>query len=522
MSIGKRLAMLVIAAIFGLAGAGVFGAWKLKGLQSMFDDMSLEVLPIVRTLNRISDNFKETRALLLALLMEDDKDLRQAFAKRISDSVTGLQDAQSALGKLAGVEAFSGQLSGAITVYIAEVEKAGDPTLNEDAAMLMLYAKVLPAEQALTNMLQTHQKSVQERELQLQEAARTGAARSITIFSIVTTLGLFVFGLLGLILYRSVMGPLSAMTGTMTRIAQDLDFTVRAPIMANDEIGASVSAFNHLLDSVQDSLSEVSRSMSNLSAATGQLREAAHEMKRISTQTRDASGSVEQTIADVSTSIRDVASRTEVAETLAKESGKQAESGGNTIRNTIEQIRSIAEIVHAAAGDIETLRSQVDSISSVVGVIREVAEQTNLLALNAAIEAARAGEAGRGFAVVADEVRQLAERTAISTREISTLIKQVQGSTEVAVTAMQSVVSQVEKGVVNASEAIHALGAIGDGSVKVLCVVSEIAEGIRSQSRACKNFCVNGHPAGNCHIARSDDDRRKESSTQGVTGQPVG
>ncbi len=470
--------------MLGLVGTGIFGAVKLYGLQATFHDVSGRVLPMMRGMSAVSDNFRETRALLLALLLEEDEDIRKGFAKRVADSVERMRGGIEAMRQIPEAESLAHALQGAADPYVAAVSETVKSADRKDAAQVLLYTKVMPAEKTLNGLLATNSEQMQAREKAMEADAEAETVRAATVFVMVVASSFVVLGLLGLFVYRSVMRPLNALEGALTRVATDMDFTTRVPVTHNDEIGKIVAAFNHLLITVQASLKEVSASTATLSKATTRLRDASREMERVSTQTRDASISVNTSVTTVSDSITQVASQTEQAERLAQESGTRADRGGQTIRITIDQIRNISEIVHSAATDINTLRGQVDSISSVVGVIREVADQTNLLALNAAIEAARAGEAGRGFAVVADEVRKLAERTAVSTGQISALIGEVQQSTGVAVGTMQSVVQQVEQGVDTASAAIDALGAISSSSAQVSSIVSLIAGSVREQKMA--------------------------------------
>ncbi len=484
MSIGKRLAILVAVAMLGLAGGGFYGVGKLRGMQGDFDQVTQRALPAMLAMNQISDNFKETRALLLALLMEDDADLGKAFQQNIRDAETRLRAGIAELGRIEGLAGVAQQLQQSAEGYARAVAAASGKAGNREAAQLDLYTQVIPAERKLGQLLQDNQQALLQRQRGIETQVASDSARAITLYIVAMSVGVVVLGLLGFVLYRSVMRPLGSMTEAMTRVANQLDFTEQLEVASGDELGQAVAAFNRLLLSMQDSLREIVGSMDALAGATGRLRQTSHDIQHISTQTSDSSSAVAQTLQAVSDNIREVAQRTEDAERLARESGQQASHGGETIRESIEEIRAISETVHSAAADIAALRGQTASISSVVGVITEVAEQTNLLALNAAIEAARAGEQGRGFAVVADEVRKLAERTAQSTQQISQLIAQVQRSSSLAVDTMQTVVSRVESGVDKASNAIEALSAIRSGSENVLATVSEIAAAIRNQREA--------------------------------------
>ena len=165
-----------------------------------------------------------------------------------------------------------------------------------------------------------------------------------------------------------------------------------------------------------------------------------------------------------------MADRAGEANRLSSSSGELAVGGQAIIGQTVEGINGIAETVHQAAEQIARLETDSERINAVVAVIKDVADQTNLLALNAAIEAARAGEQGRGFAVVADEVRKLAERTTKSTQEIAATITEMQTGSQNAVQGIQAVVGRVEDGVAKAEKANQAIQEIGGSSQQTVAM----------------------------------------------------
>jgi methyl-accepting chemotaxis protein len=288
----------------------------------------------------------------------------------------------------------------------------------------------------------------------------------------------------GYTIRKSVVSSLSGLRGTLDRITSSLDFTQRARVERNDEVGETVTSVNHLTETLQNSLRQIAEQTEQVSTAAASLRETAAIVTDSASSQSASAADMAATVEQMTVSINHVADQAAEANQLSSESGHRAQDGARVIGLTVGEINGIAATVQAAAEYVEKLDQDSQRVGEVVAVIKEVADQTNLLALNAAIEAARAGEQGRGFAVVADEVRKLAERTAQSTQTISETISLMQVNARNTVQGMGDVGERVAAGVERAREASEAIVAIRDSSGRAVHRVGEISNAIREQGIA--------------------------------------
>ena len=333
------------------------------------------------------------------------------------------------------------------------------------------------AMQALTDL----QTRVAKEEFDRAEA-QNSIARIISISSIVggVALGL----LLAWWIIGSITGPLNQMRTTITQVEKSGDFTRRIPVHTDDEVGQTAKSFNELLAALQQTLGQVLDSAGKVSGAAQSLSAASGQVAASSSSQSEATSSMAAAIEEMTVSINHVSDSAHEAVEISRKSGKLSSEGGEVIQKAAAEMSQIAETVRHTAQAIEELGQHSNQISSIVQVIKDVADQTNLLALNAAIEAARAGEQGRGFAVVADEVRKLAERTTKATEEITQMIATMQHSAHAAVSTMETAVDQVSGGVALANQAGSAIIQIKDGAEQVVGVVNDISSALAEQSSA--------------------------------------
>ncbi len=255
-------------------------------------------------------------------------------------------------------------------------------------------------------------------------------------------------------------------------------------LQIKENVNKVISSLSGVIGQVSESSNELISSAAQISSSTEEMAAGASEQ---SSQTTEVAGSIEEMTKTIIESTKNANDAAEVA----KAAGEKAKEGGDVVVETITGINRIADIVVESAKTIQELGKSSDQIGEIIKVINDIAEQTNLLALNAAIEAARAGEQGRGFAVVADEVRKLAERTTKATKEIEIMIKQIQRDTNGAVEAIEEGTREVEKGKELAQKAGNSLNEIIDNSDRVSEIITQLAVASEQQAATSESISKN-------------------------------
>jgi methyl-accepting chemotaxis protein len=279
-----------------------------------------------------------------------------------------------------------------------------------------------------------------------------------------------------------LFAPVLRMSEVLVTAQRDDDLTQRLEYLKKDEVGEMCRAYNGFLDKLTDILGTISHSAEKLTASGGSLLATSEQMAGNADEVASQTATVAVASEEMAVTSNDVAQNCALAADGSHRASATALSGSSVVQETIAVMNSIAERVKASAGTVENLGAQSDQIGEIVGTIEDIADQTNLLALNAAIEAARAGEQGRGFAVVADEVRALAERTTKATREIGTMIKSIQQQTREAVNSMEEGVNEVDRGTAEAAKSGHALEEILEQINAVSMQVNQIATAAEEQT----------------------------------------
>ena len=279
------------------------------------------------------------------------------------------------------------------------------------------------------------------------------------------------------------LGGEPAVASAITRRIAGGDLATPIDCDPNDQ-DSLLANIRIMQDNLRNMVAGIVNNAEQVAGSADQLLAASEEVAQRARQQSDAASSMAASVEQMAVSIDQVKENAAEAHNISQASGALSDDGASVIHNAASEMRKISEAVQSSSEIIEDLGRQSDHITSIVNTIKDIADQTNLLALNAAIEAARAGEQGRGFAVVADEVRKLAERTAQSTTEIAGMVSSIQNGTRSAVSSMQAGVAQVGNGVELANQAGDSINRIRDGALRVTSVVNDISGSIVEQSIA--------------------------------------
>ena len=339
----------------------------------------------------------------------------------------------------------------------------------------------------------------------------------ITSIVVVAAVLLVLVGIVAVWLGNAFLRPLAQIKANLDDIAAgDGDLTRRLPVASQDELGQLSGSFNRFVEKIHGMVRQIAEMTGQLTELVGQVSAQTQRSEQAMVQQRHETDQVATAINEMSAAAQEVAKSAQGAAEAAQQTDQEGQEAKRVVDGSIQRIHALVEDIRSSGVSLDSLQQDVQSIVSVLDVIRSIAEQTNLLALNAAIEAARAGEAGRGFAVVADEVRALASRTQQSTQEIQGMIDRLQQGTQASVTAMRRSSDAGELTSEQANKAGASLDAIAHLIATINAMNAQIASAAEEQTAVAEEINRSVH-----QIAGAVDSVASETERGALTARSL-
>jgi len=452
---------------------GSFSLLQMTEMNKQSEQINGNWLPSILSLAEMSQDLLRLRALTLRSMLNSDESTTKQNITRMEEFRSLLDKAQREYEKLissAEEKNLYGRFKQAESSYLQEQSKIVDALRQNDLGAALAVAN---------GPLNGHADSMAKALAELSELNRIGAtaaaksadevfesSRWWVIVMIALALGLTV--ILALLLTRSIVAPLAEAVRVAEVVASG-NLTQPIEVQGSDEPARLLGALRSMQQSLRSTIQNISDSSTQLASASEELSAVTEDSTRGLHQQNNEIEQAATAVNEMTSAVEEVARNAVSTSEASSESDRTAQHGREQVRQTVDSISHLADDVTHTATEVEQLAGQVRDISKVLDVIRSIAEQTNLLALNAAIEAARAGEAGRGFAVVADEVRALAHRTQQSTHEIEQMVSGIQQGTDKAVSAMQNSNSR-------ARSTLDVAKAAGQALDEIAAAISQINE----------------------------------------------
>jgi methyl-accepting chemotaxis protein len=434
----------------------------------------------------MKDGIKSVNLFVLSKLVSKDESFQAKADQTIGDARGKYKKSLDALEKLE----LSAQGKDLISKFKENIGKGKEGNTKAleaakagkaDEAVGIFVSTVLPAALEMFDMGDQLIKYQQD-----EVASRSAEAHSTyhSTIAFLIVMGVVIMGIavvLTFTLGRSITAPIAKTVEATEKLAAGR-FDIEIVVDRKDEFGDQATAIRTMVEKWRDVVGSIKQASDNVASASVQLSASAEQMQKGSGQQAERAHQVATASEEMSQTVLDIAQNASGIASTATNAAKTAKEGGKIVEEAVKEVKEIAQTVGESEGHITSLAELSQRIGEIIGIINEIADQTNLLALNAAIEAARAGEHGRGFAVVADEVRKLAERTTGATSEVSGIIKEIQSKVTSAVSSIEQVSSKVDRGVDLSTKAGAELTTIVKSVEDLHGMVQQIATAIEEMS----------------------------------------
>jgi methyl-accepting chemotaxis protein len=498
MRIGVRLGIAFAVMVSLIVIMGVFGLNKLAGIQDQVEHIAKSnAVKLTAASNAQQAIALVYRSIDMLVLENKDasarskyKDDLTTYRAKYAEAMKVLEEKETNEQGKAFIEKIKQALAAAKETNNKLIALAMDGKSDEAHDMMVKQAIPLaaPINKAFSDMCDYQNKRI---DFRYEEAVKGYKAARIGFIIAMLLAVVIAFGT-ALFITKSITTPLGKMVDLLKDIASgEGDLTKHLDESAKDEIGDASRWFNVFVEKLRGIISQISSTSSQVASAAIQLNATAEQIATGAEEVAAQASTVATAGEEMSATSGDIAQNCQMAAEGAQRASQTAQNGAEVVEKTVRVMGQIAEKVQESAKTVESLGARSDQIGAIIGTIEDIADQTNLLALNAAIEAARAGEQGRGFAVVADEVRALAERTTRATREIGEMIKAIQKETKGAVAAMEIGVHQVEAGTEEAAKSGLALQEILQQVNDVAMQINQVATAAEEQTATTSEISSN-------------------------------
>jgi methyl-accepting chemotaxis protein len=497
MKIGTRLGLAFSFVLLLMTLIGAYAVVTLGELDDEIGSMANDKYPKTVMLDDIKNHLNvAARAVRNLIILDDPKELaketkriteaREATAK-ILDKLQTVVKSEEGKARLKAVLAARPAYDKEYSAVVALIE-AKEKDKGREQMLTTLRSAQQNYFNALDKMIEHQGNEVVKAGQRADHTVETGRYLIIGLLLAAILLA----AAISFYIVRSITKPAAELVSVNNRLAAG-DLTVEVLVTGRDEMGQLADSARSVIAGMRDILERVASTSSQVASASSQLQATAQQIATGAEEVAAQTGTVATASEEMAATSTDIARNCSMAAESSQQTSELANRGSAVVQETIAGMVRIAERVKQSARTVESLGARSEQIGAIVGTIEDIADQTNLLALNAAIEAARAGEQGRGFAVVADEVRALAERTTRATKEISAMILAIQKETKEAVQSMSDGVVEVEKGAESSEKSGQALEAILVQINEVTMQIGQIATAAEEQSATSREISNNVH-----------------------------